>query len=136
MDGDESVQYYDQDTEFEQWVDEHPNGFVLNGRKIHESGCRTLKGLNMTRSYEKACATNREVLLERCRSKYGSDAETCAFCTGRHMTGEPLFPGEPSISMPKIATGFAQAERGELMDGDEAIKMMRQRRAERLKTQG
>lgn len=36
----------------------------------------------------------------------------------------------------RIATGFAQAERGELMDGDEAIKMMRQRRADRLKTQG
>jgi predicted transcriptional regulator len=36
----------------------------------------------------------------------------------------------------KIATGFSQAERGELMDGEEAIKMMRQRRAERLKTHG
>jgi Arc/MetJ-type ribon-helix-helix transcriptional regulator len=36
----------------------------------------------------------------------------------------------------RIATGFAQAERGELMDGEEAIKMVRQRRAERLKTQG
>jgi Arc/MetJ-type ribon-helix-helix transcriptional regulator len=36
----------------------------------------------------------------------------------------------------KIATGFAQAERGELMDGEEAIEMMRQRRVGRLKTQG
>jgi predicted transcriptional regulator len=36
----------------------------------------------------------------------------------------------------QIATGFSQAERGELMDGEEAVKMMRQRRAERLKTQG
>jgi hypothetical protein len=36
----------------------------------------------------------------------------------------------------KIATGFAQAERGELMDGDAAIEMLRQRRADRLKPQG
>jgi hypothetical protein len=32
-----------------------------------------------------------------------------------------------------IATGFAQAERGELIDGDAALEMLRQRRAERLK---
>jgi Arc/MetJ-type ribon-helix-helix transcriptional regulator len=36
----------------------------------------------------------------------------------------------------RIAEGFAQAERGELMDGDTAVEMLRQRRAERLKTQG
>jgi Arc/MetJ-type ribon-helix-helix transcriptional regulator len=36
----------------------------------------------------------------------------------------------------RIAKGFAQAERGELMDGDTAVEMLRQRRAERLKTQG
>ena len=34
----------------------------------------------------------------------------------------------------KIATGFAQAARGELMDGDAVVEMLRQRRAERLKT--
>ena len=32
-----------------------------------------------------------------------------------------------------IKTAFAQAERGELMDGDAAVRMLRQRRAERLK---
>lgn len=32
-----------------------------------------------------------------------------------------------------IATGFAQAEGGELMDGEEAVKLLRQRRAERNK---
>ena len=35
-----------------------------------------------------------------------------------------------------IETGFAQAERGELIDGDTALQMLRQRRAERLKPQG
>jgi Arc/MetJ-type ribon-helix-helix transcriptional regulator len=30
-----------------------------------------------------------------------------------------------------IETGFAQAERGELIDGDAAVEMLRQRRAER-----
>lgn len=31
-----------------------------------------------------------------------------------------------------IAVGFAQAERGELTDGDAAVEMLRRRRAERL----
>jgi Arc/MetJ-type ribon-helix-helix transcriptional regulator len=31
-----------------------------------------------------------------------------------------------------IETGFAQAERGELIDGDAAVEMLRQRRAARL----
>ena len=35
----------------------------------------------------------------------------------------------------RIAKGFAQAERGDLMDGDTALEMLHQRRAERLKTQ-
>jgi Arc/MetJ-type ribon-helix-helix transcriptional regulator len=35
-----------------------------------------------------------------------------------------------------IETGFAQAERGELIDGDAAVEILRQRRAERLKPQG
>ena len=35
-----------------------------------------------------------------------------------------------------IEKGFLQAERGELIDGDAAIEMLRKRRAERLKPQG
>ena len=35
-----------------------------------------------------------------------------------------------------IEKGFAQAEHGELIDGDVAIEMLRQRRAERPKSQG
>jgi Arc/MetJ-type ribon-helix-helix transcriptional regulator len=35
-----------------------------------------------------------------------------------------------------VEAGFAQAERGELIDGDAAVEMLRQRRAERLKSQG
>ncbi|MGA7414828.1 MAG: hypothetical protein WBW33_30445 [Bryobacteraceae bacterium] len=35
-----------------------------------------------------------------------------------------------------IEKGFAQAERGELIDGDVAVETLRQRRAERLKPQG
>ena len=36
----------------------------------------------------------------------------------------------------QIATGFAQAERGELTDGDAARAALHNRRAERLKPQG
>jgi antitoxin ParD1/3/4 len=35
-----------------------------------------------------------------------------------------------------IEKGFAQAERGELSDGDAVVEMLRQRRAERLKPLG
>jgi predicted transcriptional regulator len=35
-----------------------------------------------------------------------------------------------------VLTGFAQAERGELVDGDTTIEMLRKRRVERLKPQG
>ena len=35
-----------------------------------------------------------------------------------------------------IETGFAQAERGELIDGDAALQMLRQRRADRPKPEG
>ena len=35
-----------------------------------------------------------------------------------------------------IEKGFAQAQRGELIDGDAAVEILRQRRAERLKPQG
>jgi Arc/MetJ-type ribon-helix-helix transcriptional regulator len=35
-----------------------------------------------------------------------------------------------------IATGFAQAEWGELIDGDAAVEMLRQRRTERLNPPG
>jgi Arc/MetJ-type ribon-helix-helix transcriptional regulator len=35
-----------------------------------------------------------------------------------------------------IEKGFMQAERGELMDGDVALEMLRKRRAERLSSRG
>jgi Arc/MetJ-type ribon-helix-helix transcriptional regulator len=35
-----------------------------------------------------------------------------------------------------IGAGFAQAERGELTDGDAAVEILRQRRAQRLKPKG
>jgi Arc/MetJ-type ribon-helix-helix transcriptional regulator len=36
----------------------------------------------------------------------------------------------------QIESGFAQAERGELMDGDAAVELLRRRRAERLNPKG
>ncbi|HEX4771431.1 MAG TPA: hypothetical protein VH351_11390 [Bryobacteraceae bacterium] len=35
-----------------------------------------------------------------------------------------------------IETGFLQAERGELIDGDAAIELLRRRRADRLRSPG
>ena len=49
---------------------------------------------------------------------------------------EDWMPAQRDALAGQIATGFAQAERGELVDGEEAVRTLRQRRAERLKTQG
>jgi Arc/MetJ-type ribon-helix-helix transcriptional regulator len=49
---------------------------------------------------------------------------------------EDWLTGQREAVAAKIAKGFAQAERGELMDGERAVEMLRQRRAERLKTEG
>lgn len=43
--------------------------------------------------------------------------------------------GERGAVAAQIEKGFSQAERGELVDGDAAIEMLRRRRAERLKSQ-
>jgi antitoxin ParD1/3/4 len=45
-----------------------------------------------------------------------------------------MFEQRESIAA-HIEKGFAQAERGELTDGDVAIETLRRRRAERLKSQ-
>jgi len=55
---------------------------------------------------------------------------------GEQLRLEDWMTGQREALASQIATGFAQAERGELMDGDEALAMLRQRRAERVKPQG
>ena len=46
---------------------------------------------------------------------------------------EDWLVGQREAVAARVAEGFAQAERRELMDGDTAVEMLRQRRAERLK---
>lgn len=46
---------------------------------------------------------------------------------------EDWLTGEREAVAAKIAKGFAQSERGEVMDGEAAIKMLRQRRDQRAK---
>ncbi len=47
------------------------------------------------------------------------------------LHGEDWMTGQREAVAAKIALGFAQAERGELMDGDAAVAMLRQRRIDR-----
>jgi Arc/MetJ-type ribon-helix-helix transcriptional regulator len=49
---------------------------------------------------------------------------------------EDWMSGNRQALASQVAAGFAQAERGELIDGEEAAKHLRHRRAERLNTQG
>jgi antitoxin ParD1/3/4 len=44
------------------------------------------------------------------------------------LHGEDWLTAQREVVAAKIALGFAQAERGELMDGDAAVEMLRQRR--------
>jgi predicted transcriptional regulator len=44
--------------------------------------------------------------------------------------------GQREAITAQIEKGFAQAERGELVDGDAAVEILRQRRAERFKPRG
>jgi Arc/MetJ-type ribon-helix-helix transcriptional regulator len=44
--------------------------------------------------------------------------------------------GQREALTAQIEKGFAQAERGELVDGDAAVEILRQRRAERFKPRG
>lgn len=46
---------------------------------------------------------------------------------------EDWMVGQREAIAAHVAKGFAQAERGELIDGDAAVEMLQQRRAERLK---
>ena len=41
--------------------------------------------------------------------------------------------GQREAAAAKIAKGFAQSERGEVMDGEAAVKMLRERRDQRAK---
>jgi Arc/MetJ-type ribon-helix-helix transcriptional regulator len=43
---------------------------------------------------------------------------------------------QPDVVAGHIQVGFAQAERGELLDGDEAVAMLRRRRTERQTSPG
>lgn len=52
------------------------------------------------------------------------------------LHSEDWLAEQRAVVAAQIATGFAQAERGELMDGEAAVEMLRQRRAERMKTRG
>jgi Arc/MetJ-type ribon-helix-helix transcriptional regulator len=49
---------------------------------------------------------------------------------------EDWMVGQREAVAAHVAMGFAQAERGELIDGDAAVEMLRRRRVERLKPRG
>ena len=49
------------------------------------------------------------------------------------LHSEDWLTGQREAVAAKIALGFAQAERGELMDGDVAVEMLRQRRKDPAK---
>jgi Arc/MetJ-type ribon-helix-helix transcriptional regulator len=49
---------------------------------------------------------------------------------------EDWMSGQAESIAEHIETGFSQAERGQLLDGDAAVEMLRMRRSERLHARG
>lgn len=52
------------------------------------------------------------------------------------LESEDWMAGEREAVAAHIEEGFVQAERGDLMDGDAAVEMLRKSRAERLNPRG
>jgi hypothetical protein len=52
------------------------------------------------------------------------------------LENEDWMRGQSEEIASRIATGFAQAEAGRLTDGEDAVRMLRERRADRRNPQG
>jgi hypothetical protein len=79
------VKVFDHDDEdFKRWLEEHPDGYVLNcyttGR-MHSARCKSYwsAGPRMTYSRAKACSTSERQLFEYAE-QHRIDATRCALC--------------------------------------------------------
>ena len=76
--------FHNDDVGFERWLEEHPDGYVLNvyrvGR-VHTARCKSYRsaGPRMTYTRAKACSTSIQQLFEYAERE-GIDATRCALC--------------------------------------------------------
>jgi hypothetical protein len=76
------------------------------------------------------------VYLRRLGVAYRSFTYRLSRSSGNNSISKDVMLDQREAVAAHIETGFAQAECGELIDGDTAVEMLRQRRAGRLKPQG
>ncbi len=72
------------DERFKRWLDEHPDGYVLNCYKtgrVHSAHCKSYRsaGPLMTHSRAKACSTSERQLFEYA-DQHHIDATRCELC--------------------------------------------------------
>jgi hypothetical protein len=76
--------YHEDDEGFKHWLDEHPDGYVLNcykTGKLHTASCKSYQsaGPRMTYTRDKACSTSEQQLFKYAAEK-GIEAARCELC--------------------------------------------------------
>ena len=92
--------FTDDDRGYLDWIDHHPDGFVINtGRTpsaaylmLHRASCGTItgqpaRGATFTGQYVKVCGERDE--LEKFSGHLGGHAQPCGLCLGRHAESVP-----------------------------------------------
>ena len=80
-----AVEVFDHDEKgFERWLEEHPDGYVLNCYKtgrLHSARCKSYRsaGPHMTFKRAKACSTSERQLF-RYAAQHGIDTVRCELC--------------------------------------------------------
>jgi hypothetical protein len=72
------------DPGFRRWLDEHPDGYVLNcykTGKLHSARCKSYRsaGPHMTPTRAKACSASEQQLREYAK-RHGIDTARCELC--------------------------------------------------------
>ena len=72
------------DSGFRRWLDEHPDGYVLNcykTGKLHSALCKSYRSASphMTHKRAKACSTSEQQLREYAK-RHGIDTARCELC--------------------------------------------------------
>ena len=90
--GDKMQEFDNKEEEYLQWIDTHPNGFVINLEKsnnnpvLHKADCGDIAGAHpnyTTEGYKKICSMNERELKEWCIKEAGN-YHKCQHCYSPH----------------------------------------------------
>jgi hypothetical protein len=86
--------FEDDDASYERWLEQHPDGYVLNSRrsptrsylKLHRATCHHIRVLHpgysrwTTGAYIKICADGRDELADWAAARVGGELESGCYC--------------------------------------------------------